>query len=215
VLPDRRHRLVSAQAPVGTDIARQVTDAVVALLLVAQPCPEALLRHSAKVPRARRDRTLSRSRRELAGKLPGPPDRRDRGQWPFGGKPDGLVEQAAGYRLGRSLPHLLATIEQLSERGIGFESVHDKVDTTSATGRLVLHILAALSQFERELTKERIAAGLASARARNRKLGRPSVLNEERLIDIREALASGRSISQVARSMRISRATLYRHQLVG
>jgi DNA invertase Pin-like site-specific DNA recombinase len=109
----------------------------------------------------------------------------------------------------------LATIEQLSERGIGFESVHDKVDTTSATGRLVLHILAALSQFERELTKERIAAGLASARARNRKLGRPSVLNEERLIDIREALASGRSISQVARSMRISRATLYRHQLVG
>lgn len=116
-------------------------------------------------------------------------------------------------RLGRSLPHLLATIEELNAREIGFESVHDHVDTTSATGRLVLHILAALSQFERELTKERIAAGLASARARNRKLGRPSVLNEERLADIREALASGKSISQVARSMRISRATLYRHQL--
>lgn len=76
-------------------------------------------------------------------------------------------------RLGRSLPHLLSTIEGLGERGVGFESIHDKVDTTSATGRLVLHILAALSQFERELTKERIAAGLASARARGAQLGRP------------------------------------------
>ncbi|MHB8689014.1 MAG: recombinase family protein [Candidatus Dormibacteraceae bacterium] len=117
-------------------------------------------------------------------------------------------------RLGRSIGHLLRTVEELGARGVGFESVHDKVDTTSATGRLVLHILAALSQFERELTKERITDGLAAAKARNRKLGRPTVLTEERLADIREAIASGKSISQVARSMRISRATLYRHQLV-
>jgi len=117
-------------------------------------------------------------------------------------------------RLGRSMRHLLATVEDLAGRGVAFESLHDSINTASATGKLIFHVLAALAEFERALTKERIDSGLASARARNRKLGRPSVLNEERLADIREALASGKSISQVARSMRISRATLYRHQLV-
>lgn len=115
-------------------------------------------------------------------------------------------------RLGRSLPHLLSTIEDLGERGVGFESIHDKVDTTSATGRLVLHILAALSQFERELTKERIAAGLAAAKARGAQLGRRTVLSDERADAVRDMLAQGMSVSQVARVTGISRATLYRHQ---
>ena len=116
-------------------------------------------------------------------------------------------------RLGRSLAHLLRTIEELAERGVGFESIHDHVDTTSATGRLVLHILAALSQFERELTKERIAAGLQAARARGRKLGRRSVVDDERAAAVREMLARGKSISEVARVTGVSRATLYRHDL--
>src|SRR5439155_5051040 len=64
-------------------------------------------------------------------------------------------------RLGRSVRHLLGVVEDLGQRRVGFESVHDHVDTTSATGRLVLHVLAALAQFERELTKERITDGLA------------------------------------------------------
>jgi DNA invertase Pin-like site-specific DNA recombinase len=114
-------------------------------------------------------------------------------------------------RLGRSLPHLLGTIEDLGARQVGFESIHDKVDTTSATGRLVLHILAALSQFERELTKERITAGLAAAKARGGKLGRSPVLNDERVNAVREMLDGGMSMSQVARVTGISRATLYRH----
>lgn len=117
-------------------------------------------------------------------------------------------------RLGRSLGHLMRTIEELGARGVGFESLQDKVDTTSATGRLVLHILAALSQFERELTKERITAGIAAARARNRRLGRPSVVDDERAAVVREMLASGKSVSQVARVTGISRATLYRHDLI-
>ncbi len=116
-------------------------------------------------------------------------------------------------RLGRSLPHLLSTIEGLGERGVGSESIHDKVDTTPATGRLVLHILAALSQFERELTKERIAGGPASARARGAQLGRRTVLPAERLDAVREMLAGAMSVSQVGRITGISRAMLYRHQL--
>ena len=117
-------------------------------------------------------------------------------------------------RLGRSLRHLLTTIEDLGSRGVGFESIHDKVDTTSATGRLVLHILAALSQFERELTKERIAAGLQAAKARGRKLGRRSVIDDERTVVVRKMLADGMNASQVARVTGIGRATLYRHGLI-
>ena len=116
-------------------------------------------------------------------------------------------------RLGRSMAHLLTTIEQLGERSVGFESLLDRVDTTSATGRLFFHILAALSQFERELTRERVSAGLAAAKARGKKLGRASVLTDERKAAVREMLAGGMSVSQVARVAKIGRATLYRHGL--
>jgi DNA invertase Pin-like site-specific DNA recombinase len=114
-------------------------------------------------------------------------------------------------RLGRSLTHLLSTIEGLTERGVGFESIHDKVDTTSATGRLVLHVLAAISQFERELTKERIAAGLAAAKDRGAVLGRRTVMTDDRVALVKNMLAAGESMAHVARTLRISRATLYRH----
>lgn len=115
-------------------------------------------------------------------------------------------------RLGRSLPHLLQTIQDLGARGVGFQSLHGHVDTTDATGRLILTILAALSEFERELTKERIAAGLAAAKARGSQLGRRTVLPEERAQAVREMLASGMSISQVSRITGISRATLHRRR---
>ena len=79
-------------------------------------------------------------------------------------------------RLGRSMHHLVELIEQLRNRGIGFRSVSDGlIDTTSPSGELIFHIFSALAQFERRLIQERTKAGLASARARGRLGGRPSV----------------------------------------
>jgi DNA invertase Pin-like site-specific DNA recombinase len=74
-------------------------------------------------------------------------------------------------RLGRSLPHLLDVVEDLDRRGVHLRSLNDHIDTTTATGRLVFHALASLAQFERELTAERIAAGVAAYRVRKGPLG--------------------------------------------
>jgi DNA invertase Pin-like site-specific DNA recombinase len=116
-------------------------------------------------------------------------------------------------RCGRSMAHLLTLVEELGERGIEFKSLKENIETSTATGRLVFHILAALAEFERELTMERVSDGLAAAKARGKKLGRASVIDEERAASIREMLAGGMSVSQVARVTGIGRATLYRHGL--
>jgi DNA invertase Pin-like site-specific DNA recombinase len=69
-------------------------------------------------------------------------------------------------RLGRSMPHLVATVHQLAARGIGFKSLAESIDTTSAAGRLVLHIFASLADFERELIRERTRDALAAKKRR-------------------------------------------------
>ena len=71
-------------------------------------------------------------------------------------------------RLGRSLPHLLQLVENLTVHDVGLRSLAEEIDTTSATGRLVLHVFGALAEFERGLNHERTMAGLAAARARGR-----------------------------------------------
>jgi DNA invertase Pin-like site-specific DNA recombinase len=115
-------------------------------------------------------------------------------------------------RLGRSLRHLIETIAELERREIGFRSVSEGIDTTSPSGRLIFHIFGALAEFERELIRERTRAGLAAARARGRRGGRPAVMTEHKLRVAREMLATGEhTMAQIAATLGVGRATLYRH----
>ena len=115
-------------------------------------------------------------------------------------------------RLGRSLTHLIATISNLQERGIGFKSVTENIDTTTIGGKLTFHIFGALAEFEREIIRERTLAGLSAARARGRTGGRPKVLSDKK-IAIAQALYNDKnnSIAEICRTLNISRATLYRY----
>jgi DNA invertase Pin-like site-specific DNA recombinase len=114
-------------------------------------------------------------------------------------------------RLGRSLPHLIATMTDLEERGIGFKSLTENIDTTTSGGKLIFHIFGALAEFERNLIRERTQAGLLAARARGRRGGRPIVLTARQL-SIAKALYSDKqhSIAEICRTLKISKATLYR-----
>jgi DNA invertase Pin-like site-specific DNA recombinase len=96
-------------------------------------------------------------------------------------KPDDTLLVWKLDRLGRSLAHLVQTISDLGERGVNFRSLSDPIDTESAGGRLVLHIMAALAEFERSLNSERTRAGLAAAKRRGRKLGRRRSLTHAQL----------------------------------
>jgi DNA invertase Pin-like site-specific DNA recombinase len=121
-------------------------------------------------------------------------------------------------RLGRSMRHLVNMIEDLKERGIGFRSISDgMIDTTSASGELVLNIFSALAQFERRLIQERTNAGLAAARARGRVGGRPPMDHDHPKIKLANKLFSDRSIplDDICDTLKISRSTLYRYATVG
>lgn len=114
-------------------------------------------------------------------------------------------------RLGRSLRHLIDTVQALSERGIGFRSLQESIDTTTPGGKLVFHVFGALAEFERDLVKERTNAGLASARARGRKGGRPKALSEKQRQQARALIKDPSvSIGEICKTLRVSRSTLYR-----
>jgi DNA invertase Pin-like site-specific DNA recombinase len=118
-------------------------------------------------------------------------------------------------RLGRSLPHLIETVRQLQEREIGFKSLTEQIDTTTGGGKLIFHIFAALAEFERDVIRERTQAGLAAARARGRRGGRPraATLNDARKVALAQRLYDDEtnSIDDICRTLRVSRATLYRY----
>lgn len=115
-------------------------------------------------------------------------------------------------RLGRSLDHLVATVNGLAESGVGFRSLQEAIDTSTAGGRLTFHLFASLAQFQAELTRENTRAGLAAARARGRYGGRPSVMNRNKVKAAREMYAAGDyTVTAIADTLGVSRATLYRH----
>jgi DNA invertase Pin-like site-specific DNA recombinase len=114
-------------------------------------------------------------------------------------------------RLGRNLADLVNLIAQLERRKINFESLTEKIETTSPTGRLVFHVFAALAEFERNLIRERTVAGLTAARARGRKGGRPVKLSPKEIRTIRALLKTAdMPVAEIAARFGIARSTLYR-----
>jgi DNA invertase Pin-like site-specific DNA recombinase len=115
-------------------------------------------------------------------------------------------------RLGRSLQDLVMIVASLKEREIGFESLTEQIETASAAGKLIFHVFAALSEFERNLIRERTHAGLKAARARGRKGGRPPKLDARQIKEIKALLRDPDiRVTDVAEKYGVSRATLYKH----
>ena len=112
-------------------------------------------------------------------------------------------------RLGRSLHHLLAIIGELRKKGIAFRSLTEQMDTTTPHGELLFHIFASLAQYERALTRERIMSGLQAARARGRIGGRPRLLTDNQILDIKKRIDGGESKKSIKTSLNIKTSTFY------
>ena len=111
-------------------------------------------------------------------------------------------------RLGRSLPHLLATVNELKARNVAFRSLTENMDTTSPQGEFLFQVFGALAQFERALACERVKAGLEAAKRRGRHGGRPPALDAEKLGAVVLALEAGATKAAVCRTFSIKRSTL-------
>jgi DNA invertase Pin-like site-specific DNA recombinase len=114
-------------------------------------------------------------------------------------------------RLGRSLRHLVDIVASLQDRGVGFRSLQESIDTQTASGKLFLHVFGALAEFERELVKERTLAGLKAAADRGRKGGRPRLMDAGK-IQLAKTLHKEKSITvlEICRTLGVSKGTLYR-----
>jgi DNA invertase Pin-like site-specific DNA recombinase len=114
-------------------------------------------------------------------------------------------------RLGRSLPHLIEVVNGLADRGVEFRSLKETIDTSTAGGKLVFHVMAAMAEFERDLIRERTNAGLSAARARGRNGGRPKALSDSQLT-MGKSLAKNPdlTVAQICEQLGCSRATYYR-----
>ena len=115
-------------------------------------------------------------------------------------------------RVARSLSQLIATFDELDQRGIGLRSLTEAIDTTTSGGKLVFHIFGALAEFERSIIRERTMAGLVAARARGRLGGRPKVLSATDIDVARALLRDGTlTVSAVAGRLGVTASTLYRY----
>lgn len=112
-------------------------------------------------------------------------------------------------RLGRSLGHLISLVTELERRKVTFKSLSDAIDTRTPGGRLQFHMLGALAEFERSLIAERTKAGMAAARARGARIGRPAKLGAAE-VDAAIAQATCRSLATLAQCLDVSPSTLRR-----
>ena len=113
-------------------------------------------------------------------------------------------------RLGRSVRDLVNIVSDLEHRGVHFKSLSDQIDTSAAAGRFFFHVMASLSQMERDLTVERTRAGLDAARRQGRTGGRKRKMDDSKLAIAKRLLLGGTPPREVAKSLGVSIATLYR-----
>lgn len=115
-------------------------------------------------------------------------------------------------RFGRTLRELIDLVNGLGDKGIGFKSLNENIDTSTVGGKLIFHIFGALAEFERELIKERTNAGLQAARARGRLGGRPKALDPKKIERLRSLYNSQDvPIDELLEMFKISRGTLYKY----
>ena len=113
-------------------------------------------------------------------------------------------------RLGRSLSHLIAVVDELRRREIEFRSITEAIDTTTPAGTLLFNLVGAVAQFERDITAERTKAALAAARASGKPLGRPSRVNRHQYALINQMNAAGERQATIAATVGLSRAVVGR-----
>ena len=113
-------------------------------------------------------------------------------------------------RLGRTVKGLVELVDELGSRGVQFKSLTDSIDTSTSAGKFFFHVMAAMAEMERDLIRERTIAGLTAARARGRMGGRKPKMDASRLKSAKHLIASGMPPNDVANSLGVSRATLYR-----
>ncbi|WP_284255912.1 recombinase family protein [Acidocella aquatica] len=113
-------------------------------------------------------------------------------------------------RLSRSLKDLLLILDKVEKAGAGFRSLTENIDSTTASGRMMMQMLGAFAEFERAMVRERTQAGLRSARAQGRRGGRQPKLSPQQQAEVRAMLMAGRSAADVARLFRVHRATISR-----
>ena len=116
-------------------------------------------------------------------------------------------------RLARSVRQLIDTVQQLDDKGVQLRSLTENIDTSSAGGKLIFHIFAALAEFERGVIRERTMAGLAAARNDGRYGGRRPSLSDDDIATAQALLANGETMEKLMDRFGVSRATLYNHGL--
>lgn len=113
-------------------------------------------------------------------------------------------------RVARSLSHLIEIMERLKDRDIGFRSLTEEINTTTPGGKLLFHLMASISEFERDLIRERTMHGLKAARAKGRVGGRPRQMTEAKIAAARKLLEDGTPVRDVADMLSVSVPTVYR-----